>query len=59
MPGFPGAQTTAVDTGINREPADQGVLARTAAEDENLHCLNDLWRMTALRTGRVGRGLFR
>ena len=50
MPGFPGAQMTAVDVGIGREPADQGVLARAAAEDENLHCLNELWRVTALRT---------
>jgi hypothetical protein len=32
------------------------VLARAAAKDENLHCFNDLWRLTARRTDRVWMG---
>ena len=41
---------------VRRPAADQRVLARAAAEDQNLHCLNDLWRVPALHTGEVWPG---
>ena len=56
IPGFPGAQTTLGDAGFGGQPTDQRVLARAAAEDENLHCLNELWRVPALHTADVWMG---
>src|SRR3979411_3209157 len=51
MRGFPGAANAWISrsrdcagpAGFGGQPRNQGVLARAAAEDENLHCLNDLW----------------
>ena len=42
--------------GFGGQPADEGVLARAAAEDENLHYLNDLWRVPALHTSEGRQG---
>ena len=54
--GIPGRADELADVAVGGESGDERVLARAAADDENSHCLNDLWRVTAIRTvrGRMG-----
>src|SRR5258708_3268193 len=35
---------------------DQCMLARAAAENQNFHCLNGLWRVPALKAGEIWPG---
>ena len=52
IPGLPGAHDELADVAIGEQPGDQRVLARAAAEDENSHCMNDLWRAIGLHARR-------
>ena len=47
------------DTGFSGEPAQKGVLTRSASDDKNSHVVNDLGGIVELRTGAARRPVFR